>query len=99
MQADTGEDAGRSMLERERVSAKPPMLGATGKASERERERAKETRVLTNTEDDTEKQENGQREILLQSWCTVARGVTAGSEPAMERRAYQGTRHRETAKR
>ena len=58
-EADTGEDA-RSKYVREREREFLPNHRCSvqrGKASERER--VKETRVLTNTEDDTEKQENG----------------------------------------
>ena len=47
----------------ERVYAKPPMLGASGKASERERVR--ETCVVTNTDEDTEKQVYRVEKVLL----------------------------------
>ena len=46
---------GTSMLV-ERVSAKPPMLGAMGNTSERERVR--ETSTITNEDEDTEKKKN-----------------------------------------
>ena len=53
----TDEDAGSKYV-RERVFLPNHRCSVQrGKASERER--VKETRVLTNTEDDTEKQENG----------------------------------------
>ena len=75
------------------------MLGATGKASERERVRMRCT--ITNTDEDREKTSIYIVEkVLLRSQVrAVVSTVTAGSEPAMERGAQQGARCKETAER
>ena len=57
-EADTGEGAGASMLERE-CFCQSTDARRNGEKPASERERDKETRVLANMEDDTERQENG----------------------------------------
>ena len=95
-EAGTGEDAGSKYVREGESFCQTPDARCNGEklANEREREQ-RDTLAFKHQRRHREARERAERDSIT----ITTGGVTAGSEPAMERRASRRTRHRETAER